>query len=217
MSRFIRMVLALAALAVAPSPALHAQSSLALHLGRGPDIGAPWLFGATFGVGAHGIGLRAGGAVNSLPALLDSDPDAPDALWAVDADVMLGVPTGTGVQPYLFLGAGLQTPAADDVVDDAPAHWSWGGGLSVSFFGPASLFGEVRRRTLFDRARRSALAPGVAASELRAGIVIGFGGESDHERRRPRRRRGHHDMESGAMGSVGHDAPGAASDLATVQ
>lgn len=196
MSRFNRIVLALAAIAAAPTAALHAQSSLALHAGRGPDAGAPWLFGATFGVGAHGIGLRAGGAVNSLPALLDSDPDAPDPLWAVDADVMLGVPTGAGVQPYLFLGAGMQTPAAHDVVDDALTHWSWGGGLSVSFFGPASVFGEIRRRTLFDRRRPSALAPGSRASELRAGLVIGFGGDSDRDRHRPRRKRGRHHMET---------------------
>ena len=192
MSHVIRLPLVLALLAGAPA-ALHGQSSIALHAGRGPDVGAPWLFGATFGVGAHGIALRGGGAVNSLPALFDSE--GADPLWAVDADVLLGVPTGAGVQPYVFLGAGLQTRAADDLVEDALPHWSWGGGLSISVSGPLALFGEVRRRTLFDRARRSALAPGASASELRGGLAIALGGasEPDRGRRHPRRRRPRHD------------------------
>ncbi len=196
MSRFPALLVTLAIVAASPCSALRAQPSLALHAGRGPDIGAPWLFGATLAVGAHGIGLRAGGAVNSLPALFDSDPDAPDPLWAVDADVMLGVPTGAGVNPYLFLGAGMQTAAADDLVEDALTHWSWGGGISISVFGPASIFGEARRRKLFDRTRSSALAPGSAASELRAGLAIDFGGGSEPERgrRHPRRRRGGHHL-----------------------
>lgn len=197
MSRFPALVVTLAVLAASPCTALRAQPSLALHAGRGPDIGAPWLYGATLAVGAHGIGLRAGGAVNSLPALFDADPDAPDPLWAMDADVMLGVPTGAGVNPYLFLGAGMQTAAADDLVEDALTHWSWGGGIAISVFGPASIFGEARRRRLFDRTRRSALAPGSAASELRAGLAIDFGGggsEPERKRRHPRRRRGGHDL-----------------------
>jgi hypothetical protein len=186
-------VTALAALAALPACALHAQASLALHAGRGPDVGAPWLYGATLGVAAQGVGLRVGGAVSSFAALLDSEPGS-DPLWAVDGDVVLGAQSGASLRPYLFLGAGMQTAAATDPETDAVTHWSWGGGLSVSLFGPASLFGEVRRRRIFDGDRRSALAPGTAASELRGGLTIDFGrgSERDHDRRRPRRKRGHH-------------------------
>jgi hypothetical protein len=183
----------LVALALLSPLALEAQGSLALHAGRGPDVGAPWLYGATVGVSAQGVGLRVGGAVSSVAALVDSDP-ASDPLWAVDGDVVLGAQPGASLRPYLFLGAGMQTPAPNDPSTDALTHWSWGGGLAVSFFGPASLFGEVRRRTIFDRGRRSALAPGAAASELRGGLSIDFGGgsQADHGRRRPRRRHGRH-------------------------
>jgi cell wall-associated NlpC family hydrolase len=183
----------LIALALLAPPSLRAQGSIALHAGRGPDVGAPWLYGATLGVSAQGVGLRVGGAVSSFAALVDSDPAA-DPLWAVDGDVVLGAQPGASLRPYIFLGAGMQTPAANDPDTDALTHWSWGGGLAVAFFGPASLFGEVRRRTIFDRDRGSALAAGAAASELRGGLSIDFGGGSrpDHGRRRPRRRHGRH-------------------------
>lgn len=175
-------------LALAPA-ALDAQGTLSFHTARGPDTGVPWLWGATVGARSHGLGLRLGGAVNSLVDLLDSDPDAPDPRWVADADVVLGG-AGSGANPYFFLGAGLQSPAADDFSRDAITHWSWGGGISIPVFGPASLFGEARRRTFFDRARRSSIAPGSRASELRFGIGLDFGGSpSDHDR--PRRRRGH--------------------------
>ena len=186
-------LLASSALLAAICPAaLHAQASIALHAGRGPDVGAPWLYGATLGVAAQGVGLRIGGAVSSVAALVDTEPGT-DPLWAVDGDVVLGAGSGATLRPYVFLGAGMQTPAAEDPETDALTHWSWGGGLAVSLFGPASLFGEVRRRTQFDRERPSALAPGSAASELRGGLSIDFGGSAAPERprRRTRGRRGH--------------------------
>ena len=177
------------ALAIAPAPAvLEAQGSLALHTARGPDTGVPWLWGATVGAGSHGLGLRLGGAVNSLVDLLDTDPDAPDPRWVADADVVLGG-GGRGANPYFFLGAGLQSPAATDISRDAITHWSWGGGVAIPLAGPISVFGEARRRTFFDRSRHSSIAPGSKASELRFGLDLDFGG-TPHDDRPHRRRRG---------------------------
>ena len=190
---------ACAALAVLSPAALEAQASLAVHAARGPDTGAPWLVGATLGAGTHGIGLRAGAAISSLDRLLDADDDEPDPLWVMDADVVLGGQGGRGAHPYFLLGAGLQPSHAIDLDGDPLAHWSWGGGIAIRLGETASVFGEARRRTLFDRQRRSAIYEGSRASEVRGGVTLHFGEardrdrDRDHDRRCTRRRCGRHD------------------------
>lgn len=161
---------------------LIAQRSLALHASRGPAHGAPWLYGATLGVSSHGVGLRVGGAAGQ--AATSGIGVGRDLTWVTDADVILTPTLWSGsverrtIVPYIFAGAGMQPRAGDATVRRILSHWSWGGGLAIPIFSRASLVGEARSRTLFDREAVAVITTGRRSTEIRAGLEFKFGGPS---------------------------------------
>ncbi|MFN2400151.1 MAG: C40 family peptidase [Gemmatimonadaceae bacterium] len=176
------LVIALGFGALVAPRMLIAQPSLALHAARGSAQGAPWLYGATLGVSSHGLGLRVGGAAGqATPSGIGVQRDL---MWVADADVIL-TPTlwsGSGgrrtIVPYVFVGAGMQPRDGDATGDRVLSHWSWGGGLAIPIFSRASLVGEARSRTLFDREAVAVINTVRRSTELRAGLEFKFGGPS---------------------------------------